>query len=174
MSKNSGILAGLTLALVSSIATARPAHADEVPASVDRTVRTIQAEGKAIMAWVYPTVAFSRVGTCGWGQTRDGFDVGCSFFYKDDGDPGVRRLTFHLNAGGLITSISDAGGTSFWPPFATMRLTKDFLAQAARDQLETNNNMDSDTRAILALLATNPEPEDILALILDVEMVRRG
>lgn len=174
MSKKSRVLAGLTVALVGTFSGARLAHAQEVPAPVEHTAQTIQSEGRAIMAWVYPSVTLMKVGGCAWNQTRQGHDLTCPFFYTDDGDPGVRRLRFHLNAAGLITSIADAGGTAVWPPFATMRLMKEVLAEAAREALDKSARVDPDARAVLSLLAGSPEPEDILALMLDIKIAGQG
>jgi hypothetical protein len=149
------------------------AHADsDVPAPVDRAFRTVKAEGKMIMAWVYPSVAFRGLGDCAWTRNTDGFDLGCTLAYTDTDDTrAARQLVFRLNDVGLITSIRDAGGESIVPAFFTLSFTKEVFGRMAKEQLAGNSDTDTEVdKALLRLLATSPPPQRVLAFLLDVEI----
>jgi hypothetical protein len=166
----------LLLAAVAGLAASSSAiaHADgDVPVPVDRAFRTVKAEGKTIMAWVYPSVAFRGLGDCTWTRNTDGFDLDCTLAYTDTDDTrGARHLVFRLNEVGLITSIRDAGGESIVPAFFTLSLTKEVFSRMAQEQLARNSDTDTEVdKELLRLLASSPPPQKVLAFLLDVEIL---
>src|SRR6516162_4808983 len=109
------LAAALTLTTTTMVA-CNEAHAGQVPREVDRTARVVRAEGAGIMAWVYPTVTFDKVGSCSSGAAGNGYTLSCRFQYTDtDGEKASRLLTFDLDSNGLIDSIRDGGGSSIVP-----------------------------------------------------------
>ena len=169
MFKTPAIAAVLTLTAALS---ARPARADELPYPVERALQTVGAESRGIMAWVYPTVTYRSVTGCRWRELVRGYDLSCVFNYTDtDGDSGYRRIGFRLDENGLVDSVGDRGGSDVWPAFASLRLAKELVAQMARDEIARGEHNDRTDQALLDFLARSPEPEEVLAFILDVRMV---
>jgi hypothetical protein len=75
-------------------------------------------------------------------------------------------------AQGHITRIEDGGGGSIVPAFFTVRMTQGLAAAMARDELAHHSaKIDADKRALLRLLAESPEPEEILAFLLNLVIV---
>jgi hypothetical protein len=147
------------------------AHAEESPAPVARAHQAIQANAADIMSWVYPTVRFDGIAGCEWAEATGGFVVACRFDYVDAGDHDARVLRFRLNGQGMIKQIEDGGGDSIFPAFFTLRATKGLAAEMAQRELAQNSaKLDADQRALLRLLARSPEPEEILAFLLNVQI----
>jgi len=151
------------------------ALANEAPAPVDRTYQAVKANAKEIMAWVYPTVTFDGLAGCSWGQTAAGFVLGCRFDYVDDGDNDSRLLRFHLDGRGMIKRIEDGGGDSVFPAFFTLRVTKGMAVELAQRELaQSSHHIDADERALLRLLSRSPEPEELLAFLLNLDIASRS
>ena len=148
------------------------ARAQDTPAAVDRAFRAVRQDGAIVMAWAYPTVTFDQLGNCDWAERGSAYALTCRLNYTDGGARGSRVLSFQVNGRGFITAIADRGGTSFWPPFATMGLATIGLSAVAADELTTET--DPDKRALLKLLANAPEPEVALAAIMNLRMLARS
>jgi hypothetical protein len=160
----------LLVAGVVVVAGAR-ARAEESPGQVARAHRAIQANATDIMSWVYPTVKFEGIGGCEWAEATGGYTVACRFDYVDAGDHDARVLRFRLNGQGMIKQIEDGGGDSIFPAFFTLRATKGLAAEMAQRELAQNSaKLDADQRALLRLLARSPEPEEILAFLLNIQI----
>jgi len=160
----------LLVAGVVVVAGAR-ARAEESPAQVVRAHRAIQANATDIMSWVYPTVKFDEIAGCEWAPATAGFTLACQFNYVDAGDHDARVLRFRLNAHGMITGIEDGGGDSMFAPFWVLRATKGLAAEMAQRELaQSSAKLDADQRALLKLLSRSPEPEEILAFLLNVQI----
>jgi hypothetical protein len=149
------------------------AQAEAPPRAVERTHQAVVQNGADIMAWVYPTVRFDGVAGCEWVRASGGFVLGCRFDYVDtDGSSDFRLLRFRLNPQGFVTRIEDGGGGSIVPAFVVVRVTQGLAAKLAQDELaHRSGQLDADKRALLRLLAESPEPEEILAFLLNLAIV---
>jgi len=115
---------------------------------------------------------FEALAGCEWSRPGAGFALACRFNYVDDGDHDSRVLRFRLNQQGLIVGIDDRGGDSVFPAFFTLRVTKNLAASMAQEELAKNSTtLDADQRALLQFLSKSREPEEILAFLLNVQIV---
>lgn len=150
------------------------AHGQDSPPQVERAARAIQANAADVMSWVYPSVKFDQLAGCEWAQAEGGFVLACRFDYFDAGDHDARTLRFRLNPQGFVTRIEDGGGDSVFPAFFTLRVTKGLAAEMAQRELAQNaSKLDADDRALLRLLSRSPEPEEILAFLLNLQIALR-
>jgi hypothetical protein len=158
----------VTLTAVVLLAAAIAVRADETPSGVLKTHKTVENNAKMVMSWCYPTVTFDDLGKGTWSSTTNGYALTELFNYTDsDGEKAYRKLVFQLDKSGMITDIQDGGGPSIWKPFTGLRLAKELLAAAAKDAAD--KEQDADKKKILDLLAKSPEPEEVLALLLNLK-----
>ena len=147
------------------------AHGEESPAQVARAHRAIQANAADIMSWVYPTVRFDGIAGCEWEEATGGHRRVPVRVRRRRG-PRRARVALPPERAGMIKQIEDGGGNSIFPAFFTLRATKGLAAEMAQRELAQNSaKLDADQRALLRLLARSPEPEEILAFLLNVQIV---
>jgi len=148
------------------------AYGQESLRQVDRAHDVVVKNAPGIMSWVYPSTTFEALAGCEWSRPGAGFALACRFNYVDDGDHDSRVLRFRLNQQGLIVGIDDRGGDSVFPAFFTLRVTKNLAASMAQEELAKNSTtLDADQRALLQFLSKSREPEEILAFLLNVQIV---
>jgi hypothetical protein len=164
-------LAGSFMVAATVVLVGAQAFGQDAPPQVERAARAIRANAADVMAWVYPSVKFAQIAGCEWGASAGGFSVSCRFDYVDDGDQDARTLRFRLNSQGFVTRIEDGGGDSIFPAFFTLRVTRGLAAEMAKQELAKNSaTLDADDRALLRLLSRSPEPEEILAFLLNIQI----
>ena len=144
-------------------------HAQEAPPSVQRAAQVLQEEASTIVGFAYPTVTFHGFDGCSWNAQTD--ELGCAFTYVNMfGGEGSRLLRFSLDGNGFIDRIRDGGGTSWLPPFTTLRSLKGLAELASADLKRSNGEDDESKRQLVELLAKGPEPEQVLRFLLNVDI----
>lgn len=150
---------------------AAQAQAQVMPSRAQRVVNTLGREASSIVSWAYPTVTFRGFDGCGWNGVAN--ELTCRFRYLDMfGDAESRVLGFSLDDSGFVSGIKDVQGDSLIPPFTVLRGFSGVLAKAARADLDrTVGDNDEARRQLLLLLAQEPEPEQVLMFLLNIDIV---